>query len=223
MQRVSEQEGRAPGAAGSRGTIALVGGGPFRDNDELDRRLLGDAGIDRVVVLPTADAFEEPARLVTEALSWGERLDVEVEALMVLQRHDAEDDGAAEVVRSAGAVYLVGDSSQHLRSALKGTAVFDAVASVVDRGGLVVAVGSSAAAVCDPMLDQRGGAFTLGLGLVRGLAVIPEADGESEERRQRTLSLATTPVVELPTGSALVRRGSAWELVGEPTVHGELP
>ena len=59
------------------------------------------------------------------------------------------------------------------------------------------------------MLDQRGGAFTLGLGLVRGVAVIPEAEAWSEERRHRTLSLANTPVVELPTGSALLRDGSA--------------
>ena len=41
---------------------------------------------------------------------------------MVLQRHDAEDEGAADVVRAARAVYLVGDSSMHLRSALEGHA-----------------------------------------------------------------------------------------------------
>ena len=90
-------------------------------------------------------------------------------------------------------------------------------------GGVVAAVGPSAAALCDPMLDQRGGAFTLGLGLVRGVAVIPEAEDWSEERRARTLSLADTPVVELPTGSALLRGGAGWELVGAPVVHGELP
>ena len=205
------------------GTIALVGGGPFADNDDLDRRLMTAVGASSVVVLPTADAFEEPAKLIAGAMSWGERLDVVIEALMVLQRHDAEDAGAADVVRRARAVYLVGDSSQHLRSALKGTAVFAALGDVLAGGGVVAGIGASAAALCDPMLDQRGGAFTLGLGLVRGLAVIPEADGESEERRQRTLSLATTPVVELPTGSAIVRGADGWELVGRPTVHGELP
>ena len=52
-----------------------------------------------VVVLPTADAFEQPAALIAAAMSWAERLDVVVEALMVLQRHDAEDEGAAGVVR----------------------------------------------------------------------------------------------------------------------------
>jgi cyanophycinase len=206
------------------GTIALVGGGPFHANDDLDRQLLRAGGADRVVMLPTADAFESPAELVAAAMSWGERLGVEVDALMVLQRHDADDDAAADAVRDAAAVYLVGDSSMHLRSALKDTAVFAAIDEVLAGGGLVVAVGPCAAAVCDPMLDQRGGAFTLGLGLVRGFAVIPESERWSEEWRQRTLSLANTPVVELPTGTAIVGRAEGWELVGSPppTVHGEL-
>jgi cyanophycinase len=205
------------------GTIALVGGGPFSANDELDGRLLSSAGADRVVVLPTADAFEEPALLVSAAMGWGERLGVLVEAVMVLQRHDAEDPGAADVVRAARAVWLVGDSSMHLRSALKETPVLAAINDVLAAGGVVTAVGPSAAALCDPMLDQRGGAFTLGLGLVRGVAVIPAAEEWSEERRSRTLSLADTPVVELPTGSAIVRTGTEWDLVGSPVVHGELP
>src|SRR3954451_9523295 len=108
------------------GTIALAGGGPFLANDDLDRRLLAAVGADRVVVLPTAEAFEDPASLVAAAMDWAERLDVLVEALMVLQRHDAEDAGAADVVRGARAVWLVGDSSMHLRSVLKETAVLTA-------------------------------------------------------------------------------------------------
>jgi cyanophycinase len=205
------------------GTIALQGGGPFTANDDLDRRLVQAVGAGRVVVLPTADAFEEPATLIAASMTWAERLDLEVEALMVLQRHDAEDGGAAAVVRGARAVYLVGDSSMHLRSALKDTAVFAALGEVLANGGLVAAVGESAAALCDPMFDQRGGAFTLGLGLVGGVSIVPEAESWSAERRKRTLSLADTPVVELPTGAALVRASAGWELVGDTTVHGELP
>lgn len=205
------------------GTIALQGGGPFAANDDLDRRLLAAAGAERVVVLPTADAFEEPAVLVATAMDWGERLGVQVEALMVLQRHDAEDEGAAELVRAAPAVYLVGDSAMHLRSVLRDTPLLEAIASVVADGGVVVGVGASATALCDPMLDQRGGAFTLGLGLVRGVAVVPGAETRSHDRQIRSRELATTPLVELPTGSALLSIGGQWELVGEATVtHGEL-
>jgi cyanophycinase len=204
-------------------TLALFGGGPFVVNDDLDRSLLGAVSAAQVAVLPTADAFEDPAALVTAALSWAERLGVEVEALMVLHRQEADDAGAAAVVAAADAVYLVGDSSLHLRSTLKDTAVLGSIQSLLEGGGLVAAVGPSAAALCDPMLDQRGGAFTLGLGLARGVAVIPEAESFTADRLHRTRSLANTPLIELPTGSAAILADGQWTLHGDATAHGELP
>jgi hypothetical protein len=35
--------------------------------------------------------------------------------------------------------------------------------------------------------------------------------------------LADTPVVDLPTGSALVRTDAGWEIVGDAVTHGDLP
>jgi cyanophycinase len=205
------------------GTLALQGGGPFAANDDLDRRLIVAARAARVIVLPTADAFERPERLVAAAMNWGERLEVEVEALMVMRRGEAMDDGAAAVVRGARAVYLVGDQPLHLRSVLKDTPLWEAITQVLADGGVVAATGGSAAAMCDPMVDPRGGAFTLGLGLIDGLALVTEAETWSADRLHRTLKLANTPVVELPSGAALVRNADGWERVGDVTVHGELP
>ena len=205
------------------GIISLQGGGPFVANDALDARLLAEVGADKVVVLPTADAFEHPERLVAAALTWGERLEVEVEALMVLRRGEAQEVGAANLVRSARAVHLAGDQPLHLRSVLKDTALWDALLAVLADGGLVTASGGSAAAMCDPMVDPRGGAFTLGLGLVPGLALVTEAETWSGERLHRTLSLANTTVATLRTGTALVRRAGAWETVGDVDVRGDLP
>jgi cyanophycinase len=204
------------------GTIALQGGGPFVANDDLDRRLLAAAGASKVVVLPTADAFEHPERLVAAAMTWGERLGIEVEALMVLNRTDALDKGAAGVVRDARAVYLVGDQPLHLRSVLKDTPVWKALVHVLDGGGLVVGVGGSGSALCDPMVDPRGGAFTLGLGLVSGVAFVSEAETWSLERLHRTLKLANTPVVCAPTGAAMLQQDGAWQHVGPTEVHGDL-
>lgn len=205
------------------GILALQGGGPFAANDELDRRLIAAAGADRVVVLPTADAYEHPERLIEAAMGWGERLDVLVEALMVMRRSEAMDESAVAVVRGARAVYLVGDQPLHLRSVLKATPLWDAICQIVADGGVVAATGGSAAAMCDPMVDPRGGAFTLGLGLIDGLALVTEAETWSTDRLHRTLKLANTPIVELPSGSALVHSAQGWERVGEMTVHGDLP
>jgi cyanophycinase len=208
------------------GTLCLQGGGPFTANDELDRRMLN--GHRRVVVLPTADAFEHPERLIAASLPWAERLGVEVNGLMVLRRTDATEADMAAVVRAATAVYLVGDQPLHLRSVLKDTPVWEALQQVLVDGGVVVAVGGSADAVCDPMIDPRGGAFTLGLGLVTGLALATEAETWSAERLARTLKLAATEqhglaVATMPSGSALVRSDAGWEQVGDVVVQGELP
>ena len=206
------------------GTVALQGGGPFVANDELDRRLLANAGARHAVILPTADAYEHPERLIASAMAWGERLEIDVEALMVMRRADALDAGAAAVAAGAQAVYLVGDQPLHLRSVLKNTPLWDALVGIVSSGGLVVGVGGSADALCDPMIDPRGGAFTLGLGLVHGLALVTAAETWSPERLHRTLELADTPVAVLPSGTALVRDGDAsWERIGVIDVHGELP
>jgi cyanophycinase len=202
------------------GTLVLQGGGPFTANDELDRRVLD--GIDGVVVLPTADAYEDPAEMVASATAWGARVGVEVEPLMVLTRADATDEAAA-VVSAAQAVFLAGDSAIHLRSVLKDTPLLAAIVGVLDRGGVVLAAASSAAALCDPMTDSRGGAFALGLGLVTGLAVITEVETWPPEQLDRAHSLANTPVVDLPTGSALVRTDAGWEILGDAVTHGDLP
>lgn len=204
------------------GVVVLQGGGPFTVNDDLDRRMLADAGIAEIVVLPTADAYEQPRLLVDSALEWGARVGVVVEPLMVLTRPEA-DEAAAAIVAAAPAVFLAGDSGNHLRSVLKDTPLFEALVALVGRGGTLIACGASAAALCDPMTDLRGGGFALGLGLVPGLAVIPACERWPHDQLQRAHALANTPVVDLPTGSALVRRDRSWETVGDAIVHGELP
>ncbi|HRE00641.1 MAG TPA: Type 1 glutamine amidotransferase-like domain-containing protein [Ilumatobacteraceae bacterium] len=205
------------------GTIALLGGGPFVANDELDARLIETAQATEVVVLPTADAFEHPSRLIETAQAWGERLGVSVDGRLVLRRADANQTDHAAAVYNAKMVYLAGDSPLHLRSVLKDTALFDALSHVLASGGVVAATGASAAALCDPMTDPRGGAFSLGLGLVNGLAVLPEVELMSPERLHRTLALATGfAVAVLPTGAALLGTSDGWERVGKAEVHGDL-
>lgn len=209
------------------GTLVLAGGGPFTDNDDLDRRLVaGRSGT--VHVVPTADAYERPAEMVARAEEWGARIGVRVEGVMAMVRPDARREDLAEQVSTGDMVWLVGDSPIHLRTVMKDTPLWEAIVGVLGRGGLVVGVAGSAAALCDPMTDPRGGAFTFGLGLVSGLAVITETETWAPEQLHRTHALAgDSVVVDLPTGSALVRHaeagGARWEVVGAAIVHGDLP
>jgi len=199
----------------------LQGGAPFVGNDDLDRRLVqGLRG--PVAVLPTADAFEGPEKMIEAAQAWGARLGVQVQAVEVYSRAGAMEQAHAEALRQAAAVWVVGDSPIHLRSCIKDTPVFDALAWQA-ANGLLVAVAGSAAAMCDPMVDPRGGAYALGLGLVTKLALISESEKWPKDRLQRSLDLANTTVVEVPTGSALERSSGEWKMHGDVTVHGDLP
>jgi len=203
------------------GQLILQGGGPFISNDELDARVLqGMNGY--VAVLPTAEAFENPAALIATSVLWAQRMGVETKLCAVYTRADAREDGFAQIIRDAAAVYVVGDSPIHLRTTLQATVVYEAIEQQIESG-IVVAVAGSAAALCDPMVDPRGGAFTLGLGLVESIAVITESETWSHDRLQRCLQLANTTVVQLPTGSALLCVQGKWNVDGPAIVHGVLP
>jgi cyanophycinase len=202
------------------GLLAFVGGGEFEATEALDRELLELTQAREVLVLPTADAFERPERVVARAVAWFERLGVPARGLDVLKRPDASEPGNVVAVDQSPLTYLVGDSPMHLRSVMKGTPVWDALVAAIADGRCVVGAGPAAMALCDPMTDPRGGAFTLGLGLARPMAVIPGAETWSHDRLHRTLTLAGGfPVASLPTGAALVRAAGQWSSRGEVSIH----
>lgn len=203
------------------GVIVLQGGGPFVRNDALDAEVL--SGVDGyVAILPTADAFENPELLIAESRNWAHRLGVKTKACRLFTRADASDAALVRVISDAAAVYIVGDSPMHLRSTLIDTPSLDAIRKLTSSR-LVVATGGSASALCDPMVDPRGGAYTIGLGVVSEMALISESESWSPERLARSRALANVTVVEIPTGAALIYRQCGWHHYGNVIVHGELP
>jgi cyanophycinase len=202
------------------GTLALIGGGEFDATEDIDRELLAQVPGCEVLILPTADAFEHPERAVVRAEDWFGRLGASARGLLALSRPDASAEDNVAAVRASRFTYLVGDSPMHLRSVVKATPLWDALLAALDDGGVVAASGPAAMALCDPMTDPRGGAFTLGLGLARPMAVVPAAETWSHDRLHRTLSLGLDfPVVSLPTGAAILRRPGGWTALGEVVVH----
>jgi cyanophycinase len=189
------------------GPLALVGGLPFTDGCRFDAGLLEASGGDEVVVLPTAGAYEHPDRLVEAARAHVESMGGRAEGLMVLTRPDALDPEAAARVRSARFCYLVGGSPMHLRSVLKDTPVWEALVDAWHDGAVLAAAGGAARVLCDPMVDPRGGAFTVGLGLLTNLAVVPHHNHWSEDKAHRTLLLAPDDllVVGIDDATALIR------------------
>jgi cyanophycinase len=207
----------------STGPLALVGGGEFAEPcSTFDKDLLDQSGASEVLVLPTGAAYEHPQRLVDQATTYFKSLGVTARGLMVVGRPDAQAKEHADAVAAAKFVYLVGGSALHLRSVLKESPVWDALISAWNGGAAVAGSSAGAMVLGDPMVDPRGGAFTLGLGLVEQLAAIPHFDEWSPEKAHRVFQLAPAgvPVVSIHTQTALLRApDGAWTTAGEGKIE----
>lgn len=203
------------------GVLALVGGAEWQPGCTFDAALLQRSGGLDVLVLPTAAAYEHPERAVGTATSWFASIGGKATGLAVLSHADACLEENAEIVRGAGFVYLSGGSPLHLRSVLKGSVVFEALLEAWHNGAVVAGSSAAAMALCDPMVDPRGGAFTVGLGLIQRLAVVPHHDAGDAGLAWRTLELAPAglPLVGIPERTALIREpGGTWRAEGEAEV-----
>jgi cyanophycinase len=211
---------------GSGGTLALIGGGEWSAGCDFDTDLWEEGGRSEVVVLPTAAAYEHPEREVARAGAYFSGLGIASRGLPVLARTDAEDEMLAADVRRAHFVYLGDGSPLHLRSVLKDSPVWAALVAAWRDGAVVAGSGAGAMVLGDPMVDPRGGALTLGLGLIRQVAVVPGANTWSTEKAQRTVRLATGDlrIVAVDEATAILRHpDGSWSRggAGGVTVYAE--
>jgi cyanophycinase len=193
------------------GVLALVGGREWTDGCTFDAGLLAASGGTDVVVLPTAAAYQHPERVVLQAAEWFAPVGAQVQGLMVVDRASSEDPAMAATLRGARFIYLAGGSPLHLKSVLKGSACFEALQAAWADGAVVAGAGAGAMVLSDPMIDPRGGAFTLGLGLIDGLAVLPQFGEQLDvghgQKLERTVALAPAglALVGVPDRTALIR------------------
>ena len=203
------------------GLLALVGGAEWRAGCDFDRELLEASGGREVLVVPTAAAYEHPARAVEAAERWFGELGAHVRSLPVLTRRDAVAEANAAPLADAAFVYLAAGSPMHLRSVLKDSPVWDALVAAWERGAVVAGSGSGAMVLCDPMVDPRGGAITLGLGLIEPMAVIPHHNTWSEDKAKRTLHIAPAglAIAGIDERTALIRAvDGSWRSSGAGSV-----
>jgi len=205
------------------GPLALVGGNEWTTGCDFDRGLLEASGGDEVVVLPTAAAYEHPERAAAAAAHWFESLGATSRAVMAMDRRSAFDDENVAAVRSARFLYLSEGSPMHLRSVLLRSPLWDAAVEAWEGGAVLAGSAAGAMVLCDPMVDTRGGAFTVGLGLIGQMALITRVDTWTDDKLRRTLQLAPKglPVVGVDQATALVREpDGTWraEGVGDVTV-----
>jgi cyanophycinase len=203
------------------GTFALVGGGEWRPGGrEFDADLLARSGGTEVLVLPTAAAFEHPERVAERAEAYFADLGATVRTLAVLHRTEAEDPELAALARKAKFVYLADGSPLHLRSVLKDSVLYEAILAAYHGGGVLAASGAGATLLCDPMVDPRGGAYTVGLGVVSNLAVFPYHGTAAGHLRERSIDLLPSGAVlaGIDEETVLMKHGETWSVAGAGAV-----
>jgi len=207
------------------GPLALVGGHEFTEGCTFDAEIAAAVGATEVALLPTGWAYENPARAVAAARAWFASLGLGVVEVPVYTRADAMSAENVAALRAARMIYLTGVSPMHMRSVLLDTPVYSAVLAAWESGAALVGSGGGTDVLCDPMIDIRGGAFTVGLGLLPDVAIMTHSDEKSRDMVQRTIKLASPSVllVELPTRTALIddEGDGRWRVagVGEVVTH----
>jgi len=145
-----------------------------------------------------------------------------VREVPIYTRTDALDADNVKSISEAKLIYLTGVSPMHIRSVLKDTPAYQALLAAWQGGAALVGSGAGADVLCDPMVDTRGGAFTVGLGLLSGVAVIARSEEWSPDKVRRTIDLASSGVVllELPSRTALIDDvgSGGWRAVGAGAV-----
>jgi cyanophycinase-like exopeptidase len=213
------------------GAIALVGSGAFSPALEaIDRELLAATGRSRprVAVLPTAslpdgeDAFMRWAEMGRQHFG---ALGADVEPVLVRDRNDANDAGAAQAIGEADLVYLSGGKSEYLYDVLAGTAVERAIHDAHARGAVVVGCSAGAMVLADRRLRvHRGMAFPLSwqpaFGLVPRTAVAPSYDATPETLMLLFILAAPrgSVVLGIDEETALVGRDGSWQVQGRGRV-----
>jgi cyanophycinase len=213
------------------GAIALVGSGEFTPALEaIDRELLAATGRarPRVVILPTAAVPQGPAAF----LRWAEMgrqhfgaLGAEVEPVLVRDRREADDPGAAQAIGEADLVYLSGGRADFLYEALAGTAVERAIHAAHARGAVIVGSAAGAIVLADRRL--RTGRRMLfppswlpAFGLVPLAAVAPRYDALPETLMLPFILAAPrgSIVLGIDEETAFVGRGGSWQVQGRGRV-----
>ena len=141
--------------------------------------------------------------------------------LMVLGRTDAEDATNAAIVRGSRFVYIGGGSPMHLRSVLKGSRLWEALLEAWRDGAVLAASSAGAMVLCDPMVDPRGGAYTVGLGLLANMPIFPHHDTAPAHLRERSMELRpdSSVLVGIDEQTALLRDpDGGWRVAGQGSV-----
>ncbi len=193
-------------------TRLVLAGGRELDAGTAAGRALDGCG--SVAVVTLAAAYRRPDALGSQIDAWAGELSLECTVVKAVRRSDSLDPAVAEPLAGCGGVVVLDGSPAHFVGAAKATPLLEAIAGAHRRGADVVWSGATAAAVCASMVDDRGGALTVGLGLYGGIVVATGWERWPRDRRRRLRGMVPESALfmALESGAAVQSTASPQEL-----------
>ncbi len=199
--------------------LALAGSGEYLPPMEaVDRELIRRLPeAPRVVCLPTAAGTEGPERIGYWSRLGEEyftRLGAQVEALPVIDRYSANDPDLAEKIDRANFVYLSGGKPPYLYDCLAGSLTWQAICSVLDRGGLLAGCSAGAMIMGEKFYGFPG--LRDGFNFLTGATIVPHFDEISAAFLNpiRLLAGKTLTLLGIEGDTVLFQNHGKYEVLG---------
>ena len=170
------------------GPVALHGGGEFMAGDEPFLLALLEAarpaaggGTIRVVVVPTAAARHRPGatarhgREAIERVAAGAGIPVSLKTALIVDTETANNPALAERLAVAHLIYLPGGDPDLLPNLMHDSLAWKSILAAHAHGAVIAGASAGAMALAPRTWTPRG--WLEGLGLVRGLVVVPHYNG----------------------------------------------
>lgn len=133
--------------------LALVGGDEFKPGNEVQDRMLAKAAGPRpAFVVPTAAARQGPELAVVHATGWFKQFGLELQALPVLKRTDANSKDIADLAATGSFFYLVGGDPGLVVEVLRMSRVWRAIFEAWRNGAVLAGSSAGAMALCSHTL-----------------------------------------------------------------------
>jgi len=218
------------------GPVALHGGGEFLPGDEpfIDELLaVARRGTDdeaerpiRVVIIPTAAARGRPelaagngiAAFHRRADASGTRIDAQVGR--IVDALSAADPSCAALIASADIVHFPGGDPDLIPAVLVGSAAGKALVDAHNRGAVIAGASAGAMALAEWSWTPNGG--VAGLGLVRGVAVVPHYDDIRRLSWQVSLDGVAPDglgYLGLDERTGVISNDGSWLVAGQGAAH----
>lgn len=204
------------------GSLILVGGAEFTPGNEPQDELFVEAvSGGTAFAVPTAAARHRPDLAFIHAREWFLQFGLDLRTLNVLSGADAALPELAERAATGSGFYLVGGDPGLTVDVLRGSVVWQAIASAWRAGAVLAGSSAGAMALCEWSLvhartkGDPNRRFKDALGLVPNTVVAPHFDGfggswvESVKQTGRDVT-----VLGLDERTAAVHDGRAWRALG---------